>query len=245
MSARRADWKGTHTFNAEREFGMSAARSQGGRSTWSPTGDTFWELIGAILGRGTVLVGRSPRDPEAEALLLAPPGVRIPEPEDAEEPVSTQDWRVALWAADDEGNLHVDVGRPRWVSVVSLAYVIALIELECPEFLGWVADHLERRLLNACIASMPDAGGNVLPAGDRWRRDVEAMLDELDIATSGDPVPERRSFNPPVELPPAIATGEPGHPEKHEPRLAPGWLRRFYGARCEEVVAAQNRGVQS
>lgn len=222
---------------------MSAAGSHDERPARFPTGDEGWQVVGAVLGRHTFAVGPSPRDPSGEALVLVPPGVRIPEPEDAEEPVSTQEWRVALWPADDAGNRYVDVGRPEWVSVVSLAYVIDLVELKCPQHLGWVADNLERRLLNACIAAIPDAGGFVLPVARRWRDDAEAMLDELDIVTSHD---AERDEPPalPEGLLPSGGLHAPGRPEAHEPRFAPGWLRSFYRSHLQQALATQDRGVQ-
>lgn len=208
-------------------------------------GNTGWQIVGAVLGRGTFLVGPSPRDPKSEALVLVPPGVRIPEPEDAEETVSTEDWRLATWVADEDGNRHVDVGHPQSVSFVSLAFVIGLVELECPHCLSWVADHLERRLLNACNASVPDAGGYVLPAAARWRHDAEAMLVELEIAVTDDPNREGDRFAEiPAELLPGDCMAEPLHPERHEPRLASGWLRNFYRERSREALAAHNGSVR-
>jgi hypothetical protein len=224
---------------------MSAVGSQGERPVRLPVGEPVWQIVGAVMGRGTFLVGPSPRDPLGEALVLVLPGVRVPEPRDAEEPVSTQEWRVAIWPADAEGNRHVDIERPQSVSVVSLAYVIGLVELECPEFLGWIADHIERRLLNACIAGMPDARGVVLPVAERWQRDAEAMLDELDIAMSPNPQRDgpRLPGGPEKSLLSEILPA-PDHPETHEPRLAPGWLRSFYRERRQEALAVQSRGAQ-
>jgi hypothetical protein len=226
------------------EFRVSAAGSDSERPVRLSAGEAVWQVVGAVLGRNTFLVGPSPRDPAGEALVLVLPGVRIPEPEHAEEPISTQEWRVALWPADEAGNRYVDVGRPQWVSVVSLAYVIGLVELECPQHLSWVADNLERRLLNACIAAMPDAGGFVLPAARRWQADAEAMLDELDIAMShGAGYDEQQAPGVPQDLLPGGLLA-PDHPETHEPRLAPGWLRSFYRARRQRALATQDRGVQ-
>ena len=101
--------------------------------------------------------------------------------------MSTGGWRVALWAADHDGNRHVDVGGPLWISSVSLSYVIAVVDLECPGHLSWVADRLEQRLINACIDGMPDANGITQPVADGSQQDVEAMLEELDIALCSDP----------------------------------------------------------
>jgi hypothetical protein len=216
---------------------LTAGESEGARPSRLPTSTSAWELIGAVLGRGTFIVGPSPRDPDGEALVLVPPGVKIPEPADAEEPISSQEWRVALWSADENGDRFVDVERPQSVSVVSLAYVIGLLELKCPEYLEWVADLLERRLLNACIVAMPDADGYVLPAAARWRRDAEAMLDEIDIAMSHAPtLEERRAGGIPAELLKEVVTDSP-HPEQYEPRLAPGWLRNLYEERSREAMA--------
>lgn len=197
-----------------------------------------WEVLDSVLGRGTFLVGPSPRNPQGEALVLAPPGVRIAAPERADRPVSTGGWRVALWAADELGNRYVDVGRPLWISTVSLAYVIGLIELECPDRLAWVANRLERRLINACIARTPDGTGAVRPLAENWRRDAEATLDELDVALSG------RSQEIPGEpsdiraLLAELTEDAPMHPEDHEPRLAPGWLRNFYRDLGQDAAAA-------
>jgi len=203
--------------------------------TESETGS--WEIIGAVLGRGTFLVGPSPRHPFGEAFVLAPPGVRITAPATAERPVSTGGWRVALWAADQDGNRHVDVGRPLWISSVSLSYVIAVVELECPEHLSWVADRLEQRLINACIAGTPDVNGVTQPASDDWQQDAEAMLEELDIALSSDPRPESLQPTGAGNILPELITSAPVHPEAHEPRLAPGRLRAFYGDLKREIAA--------
>lgn len=202
-----------------------------------------WEIIEAVLGRGTFLVGPSPRHPSGEAFVLAPPGVRISAPATAEQPVSTGGWRVALWAADDDGNRHVDVGRPLWISSVSLSYVIAVVELECPEHLSWVADRLEQRLINACIAGIPDVAGVTQPVADRWRQDAEATLEELDIALSSDQRPESLQPTGAGSVLPELITSAPIHPEVREPRLAPGRLRSFYGDLKQEI-AAETSGTE-
>ena len=188
-----------------------------------------WEIIGAVMGRGTCVAGESPRNPRGEALVLVPPGVRIAAATGSEQQASTQGWRVALWPSDEEGNLHIDVGRPMWVSEVSLAYVIGLIELECPRHLSWVADRIERQLLNAQIAQTPDELGVVFSFAEDWKQNAESLLEELDaaLAPSGkaDPKPHAMDLE---RLIPDFDSSSPQDPGKYEPRLSSGWMRRFY-----------------
>jgi hypothetical protein len=161
-------------------------------------------------------------------------------PTEAEQPVSTEDWRVALWTADDEGNRYVDVGQPMWLSAVSLSYVIGLVELFCPQHLSWVADRLERRLINASIAQTPDARGVVLPIAERWHRDAEAMLEELDVVLSGNPQRDSLRSDELDEWLPDLSSSAPLQAESHEARLAPGWLRAFYRDLNLNATASSN-----
>jgi hypothetical protein len=207
------------SFEADRKRTNTSAVSQQGS----------WEVIGAVMGRGTFLVGESPRNPHGEALVLVPPGVRISAAAGSGEQVSTEGWRVALWPSDEEGNLHVDVGRPSWVTEVSLAYVIGFVELECPAHLSWVADRLERQLLNAQLVQMPDEEGSVFGFAESWKQEAEGALQELDAAltANADPAPESGDGDF-EQLMPDLGTAFPRDPGKHEARLAPGWMRQFY-----------------
>lgn len=168
-----------------------------------------WQRVGAVLGHEDFLVGPSPRDPVGEALVLCPPGVRIPAEAGSEERVSVSGWRVALWGTNSNGERHIDVGEPTYVRPVALAFVIGLVEAECPANLTWVADRLAMPILNACAVQHPDRGGKQFSFADRWLVDAEATLDELDIALA--------------TLPPGAggADGEPGHAELiADPELA-------------------------
>lgn len=197
-----------------------------------------WAILGAVLGRGTLLVGPSPRDPDSEALVLVPPGVRVPASPRRDSPVSTEGWRVALWRADRHGQCHIDVGRPDWDSAVSLAYVVGFVEYECPQHLSWVADRLERRLRNTCLAQMPDTDGHVFSFSARWRRDAEAILQEIDIALT--PEAHQLAGAPDVieSWLSSIGAHCPRHPATYEPRLQPGWLRFLYSEMIRDALAS-------
>lgn len=144
---------------------------------------------------------------------------------------------MALWAADRHGRRHIDVGRPIWDSPVSLAYVIGFVESECPQWLSWVADRLERRLRNACLAQMPDVDGHAFSFSSRWRRDAEAILDEIDIALA---VSSRRAQDPCAaeDWLSDLGKHSPLHPATYEPRLQQGRLRCLYGDLVRDVWAS-------
>lgn len=199
---------------------------------------TRWVILGAVLGRGTLLVGPSPRDPDSEALVLIPPGVRVPASPRRHEPVSTDGWRVALWAADQNGRCQIDVGRPAWDSPVSLAYVIGFVEYECPQHLPWVADRLERRLRNTCLAQMPDTDGHVFSFSGRWRRDSEAILQEIEIALAPEAPRQAGDASAIEDWLSSMGTHCPKHPATYEPRLTPGWLRNLYSEMIRDALAA-------
>lgn len=227
MDKRAASERGI--FDASWYPPMSAAGAYSRPGSKAPAAHSTagWEVVGAVLGRGTLLVGPSPRDPLLEALVLVPPGVRVPAPEEGRAD-STNLWRIAIWAADDHGNRHVDVGHPVWMSDVSLAYVLSLVELQCPEQLSWIADRIERRLLNARNAQAPDSDGVVLPHAEVWTRNAEAMLDELDIALAEERADDTQfgdAFHPWL---PDLRRYRPPNPGKCDPRLAPGRMRKLY-----------------
>jgi len=193
-------------------------------------------ILGAVMGHGTLLVGPSPRTPDSEALVLIPPGVRVPAAPGSPAPVSTIGWRVALWAADERGQSHIDVGRPVWDSPVSLAYVIGLVEYECPQHLSWVADRVERRLRNTCLAQLPDSSGRMFSFADSWRKDAEAILHEVDIALTPD-APGGALTMTSSGTWPNIKLRCPHHPARYEPRLKAGWMRQLYGELTSDTLA--------
>jgi hypothetical protein len=224
-----------HTYTDERPTSTSQVSGQSEQDLPGPSrrrsSTGRWTVIEAVLGRGTLLVGPSPRDPIGEVLVLAPPGVRIPASPDRTMPVSTDGWRVALWAADEHGNRHIDVGRPIWDSPVSLAYVIVLVEEQCPQNLSWVADRLERRLRNSCLAQRPGATGHVVAVSQRWHREAEGILQEIDIALKSEP---DHTWLP-TDWPVSISVHGPHHPHIYEPRLKPGSLRALYTRLLDEA----------
>jgi hypothetical protein len=203
-----------------------------------------WQKVGAVLGHEDFVVGPSPRDPAGEALVLVPPGVRIPAPEGSEQRVSTEGWRVALWNANSKGERHVDVGKPTYVCLVPLAFVIGLVEAECSDHLTWVADRLALPILNACAVQHADRGGRVFSFADRWRNDAEAMLDELDIALATLPPGQGGADGDSEQADDLVIDPElsrarawPQQPGKFDERLSVGTLRQMYDEHLHARVA--------
>jgi hypothetical protein len=116
--------------------------------------------------------------------------------------------------------------------------VIGFVEYECPQNLNWVADRLERRLRNACLAQMPDTDGHVFSFSGRWRRDVEAILQEIEIALEPDARRVTTEADAIEDWLSGIGLHRPQHPATFEPRLKPGWLRDLYGEMIRDALAS-------
>lgn len=198
-----------------------------------------YETINAIFSRGMLLVGASFRDPDGEALVIAPPGVRIPAPADSGAIMSTTDWRIALWRADANQPIHVDVGRPWYLTPVSIGFVIAVVEFACPEKLRWVADSIEQRLQNAVAVQRPDRDKKVFSFAARWRHEAEATLAELDVVLGSAPGERLRTIDAFLSMAfdealPAVSDHDRDL-AGFDPRLRVGVLRAEFERRIREV----------
>ncbi|MET0604296.1 MAG: hypothetical protein ABW167_20085 [Baekduia sp.] len=106
---------------------------------WGPKS---WDVIGAVHGRGTLLMGPwTTADAPVGAWVFAPPGVRLatPESEYADDPpISIFGWRQALWMPDSCGNVVIDHGRPEWFDESTFGDVLRHVLEHCPQHLGWL-----------------------------------------------------------------------------------------------------------
>lgn len=240
----------------QRERTRTARSTDAPESPVSPSGSATWEVLDTVLGREQFLVGPSPRDPDAEAMAVLPPGAKIlapvgPAPDELEPQVSFEGWRVALWSADPDGNRYTDVGTPSYVQPVFLTYVIGLVETECPQQLTWVADRLMLPLINACAAMQADRGVRPLGLAAKWQREAELILDELDIAlarlpTDGLGAASESAIT--VSLPDGLTEGSPEallprDPGQWDPRLREGKMREIYEGLQANVGSTVSRGT--
>ncbi len=218
---------------------MSVLGPHANRDAHAPS-SPGWELMPAVLGRADLLVGPSPRDRDGEALALVAPGTRISGVEEGSVSAS-QGWRVALWAADADGDRHIDVGRPVWLGPVTLRYVIDLIEGECRNHLTWVGNRLEDQLKNAAVVQRPDFSGHVSELARQWHLDALTALADLDHALASRAIPaEPAGLSWLDELVIAYHQDSPGTEKIAEvdPRLRRGYLQRFYDERCSRSADA-------
>jgi len=209
---------------------------------------TDWQVLDTTLGQQRCLVGPSPRNPKKKAMALFPPGAKVIAPEGSDPRVSSDGWRITLWGSDQQGNLYIDVGTPTHLRPVSLSHVIGLVEAECPSELTWVADRLVVLLVNACTALRANRRGRRISLADKWQRDAESMLDELDFALApvfsesltpgGDTAGSSDLWDGlPEDLAEAWLPRDPG---KWDPRFREGKMREIYGdlrARATSVRA--------
>ena len=166
-------------------------------SEQSPCGPQSWVVVGAIHGRGTLLMGpwMDAGERMSGAWVFAPPGVRLATPisDDPDAPpVSIFGWRQAVWMPDQSGSVIIDHSRPNLLRDSSLDEVLTLVLEHCPEHALWVKERLESLMTTLHLQTRCDATGRRAPSAAIAERtmnelvaEAEAALDEHAVALGG------------------------------------------------------------
>ncbi len=126
-------------------------------------------------GRGFCVV----IDEDADVLVLAPPGVRIPTEAGAHPPLCSEGWRLATFSAVDGQAPLVDQHRPASVFDIGVRGALVEIVTRCPQHSAWMADRLEEIVRSAWMISQPDVNGDVPVLAPQRIAERDEMLDEL------------------------------------------------------------------
>lgn len=194
-----------------------------------PSGHLFipdrWAVVGAVIGRGLLLVGLS--EDNRRALAIASPGVYLETPPgdpNWPEPSTAEGWRVADYISVDDEPVLIDRQRPWDMQVKDLDWVATQVARHAPRHASWLADRLERQVrLSAMSSETRVAGVGPARRADAREMGVEFMLDALDSAHEDSYV--------------SATLGDA------DPRLAYGVLRRLAAELREHITAETPVGV--
>jgi hypothetical protein len=118
-------------------------------------------------------------DDDADVLVLAPPGVRIPTEAGAHPPLCSEGWRLARFSPVDGQVPLVDQHRPASVFDIGVRGALVEVVTRCPQHSAWLADRLEEIVRSAWMISQPDVNGDVPVLAPQRISERDEMLEEL------------------------------------------------------------------
>ncbi len=140
-------------------------------------------------------------DEDADVLVLAPPGVRIPTEAGTHPPLCSEGWRLATFSPVGGQAPLVDQHRPASVFDIGVRGALVEVITRCPQHSAWLADRLEEIVRSAWMISQPDVNGDVPVLAPQRVAERDEMLDELlpalqDLASAFPPDIDERLLAP-------------------------------------------------
>jgi hypothetical protein len=140
-----------------------------------------WRRIGAINGRGEMLLGPDEFVPGQGAMVIAPPGVLLRGPKGVEG-LTSRGWRLARWGPNETGDVLVDQSPPLALAEVELGQVVEDLAEWAPEQLIWVAGVLTRNTRVLVGRMRRDCTGVYSEGFEHAASEVLALSHEADEA---------------------------------------------------------------
>lgn len=151
------------------------------QATWGPKS---WSVIGAVHGRGTLLMGPwTSSEVPFGAWVFAPPGVRLATPSSPsadDPPVTVFGWRQALWMPDAAGDVVIDHGRPEWLYDSTFGEVLRHVLEHCRQHLGWLERTMHDYIATQHLQTRRGSSGKPAPSAKLAARTLQELVEEAE-----------------------------------------------------------------